>query len=197
VTKITITFKRKHRSMIFTVWKILITVVKTENSRKIEPELIKMTHITFTTWRKTNDALCKQQSMPNDAALYINGIGNGFIAFAWTIWRFLCAYAGLLVNGFDDNGVCLLRRLDQKTLWFVCAFHAHRHASSSDLDFRSFWRCLDLWLWHQWLPQFLVQNEPRERQRRFKLKSKSIPSNCYKKDRGWQSCWVGIWRQMN
>ncbi len=41
-----------------------------------------MTHITSTTTtrQKTNDALRKQQSMPNDAALYIDGIGNGFIA---------------------------------------------------------------------------------------------------------------------
>jgi hypothetical protein len=31
--------------------------------------------------QKTNDALRKQQSMPNDAALYIDGIGNRFIAF--------------------------------------------------------------------------------------------------------------------
>jgi hypothetical protein len=42
---------------------------------------------------------------------------------------------------------------------------------------------------------FLVQKEPRERQRRFKSEILSVPSNCYEKDRGWQSCWVGIWRQ--
>jgi hypothetical protein len=77
--------KRRHRPMVSTVWKISITVVKTENSWNIEPETIKMTHITSTTRWKTNDALHKQQSMPNDAALYIDGIGNGFIAFTWTI----------------------------------------------------------------------------------------------------------------
>jgi hypothetical protein len=59
--------------------------MKTKNSRIIEPKLIKMTHIASTMQQKTNDALRKQQSMPNDAALYINGIGNGFIAFTWTI----------------------------------------------------------------------------------------------------------------
>jgi hypothetical protein len=75
-----------------------------------------MMHITSTMRRKTNDALRKQQSMPNDAALYINGIGYRFIAFTWTILRFLRAYAGLLVDGPDDNGVCLSRGLDQKTL---------------------------------------------------------------------------------
>jgi hypothetical protein len=36
-------------------------------------------HVHYAT--KTNDALRKQQSMPNDAALYIDGIGNWFIAF--------------------------------------------------------------------------------------------------------------------
>ncbi len=36
-----------------------------------------MMHITSTTQQKTNDALCKEQSMPNDAALYIDRIGNG------------------------------------------------------------------------------------------------------------------------
>jgi hypothetical protein len=44
-----------------------------------------MAHIMSTMRQKTNGALCKQQSMPNDAALNINGIGNGFIAFTWTI----------------------------------------------------------------------------------------------------------------
>ncbi len=104
--------------------------------------------------RKTNDALCKQQLIPNDAALFIHEIGNEFIAFTWSIWRFLCAYAGLLVGGFDDNGVCLSRGLNQKTLWLVCAFQAHRQALSSDLDLPAFWRCSDLWLWRQWLPHF-------------------------------------------
>ncbi len=75
-----------------------------------------MTHITSTMRRKTNDPLRKQQSMLSDAALYINGIGYRFIAFTWTILRFLCAYAGLLVDGFDDSGVCLSRGLDQKTV---------------------------------------------------------------------------------
>ncbi len=140
--------------MVFTVWKVSITVVKAKNSWNIKPEPIKMTHITSTTGRKTNDALCKQQSMPNDAALYIDGIGSGFIAFTWTIWRFLRAYAGLLVDGFDDNGVCLSRGLDQKTLWLAYTFQAHWYASSSNLDLPVFWRCSDLWLWHQWLPQF-------------------------------------------
>ena len=58
---------------------------KDKNSQNIEPKMIKMTHITSTMRRKTNDALCKQQLIPNDAALYIDGIGNGFIAFTWTI----------------------------------------------------------------------------------------------------------------
>jgi hypothetical protein len=35
------------------------------------------------------------------------------------------------------------------------------------------WLCLDLWLQSQWLPQFLVQKEPQERQRRFKSESQS------------------------
>ena len=140
--------------MVSTVWKIFITVVRTKNSRNIKPKPIKMTLITSTTWWKINDTLRKQQSMPNDAALYIDGIGDGFIAFTWTFWRFLHAYAGLLVDGFDDNRVCLSRGLDQKTLWLACAFQAHRHASSSNLDLRAFWRCSDLWLWRQWLPQF-------------------------------------------
>ncbi len=34
---------------------------------------------------KTNYALRMQQSMPNDAALYIDEIGYRFIAFTWTI----------------------------------------------------------------------------------------------------------------
>ncbi len=140
--------------MVSTVWKVSITFVKTKKSRNIEPNLIKMTHITSTMRRKTNDALCEQQSMPNDAALYIDGMGYRFIAFTWTIWRFLRAYAGLLVDGFDDNGVCLSRGLNRKTLWLACAFQAYRHASSSDLDLHDFWCCSDLWLWRQWLPQF-------------------------------------------
>jgi hypothetical protein len=44
-----------------------------------------MMHITSTTQQKTNDVLHKQQLMPKDAALYIDGIGNEFIAFTWTI----------------------------------------------------------------------------------------------------------------
>jgi hypothetical protein len=51
----------------------------------IDPNSIKMMPITSTMRQKTNDALRKQQSMPNDAALYINGIGYRFIAFTWTI----------------------------------------------------------------------------------------------------------------
>ena len=130
-------------------------ICEDQKSPNIEPETIKMTHITSTMQRKTNDAPRKQQSIPNDAALYIDGIGNGCIAVTWrTFWRFLCAYAGLLVDGFDDNGVCLSRGLDQKTMWLAWAFQAHRHASSGDLDLRAFWCCSDLWLWHQWLPQF-------------------------------------------
>jgi hypothetical protein len=138
--------------MVSTVWKVLITFVKTEKSWNIEPNPIKMTHITSTMRWKTNDVLRKQQSMPNDAALYIDGIGYRFITFTWTIWRFLRLYADLLVDGFDDNGVCLSRGLDQKTLWLACAFQAHRHTLSSDLDLRAFWCCSDLWLWRQWLP---------------------------------------------
>ncbi len=71
--------------MVSTVCKVSITVLKTENSRNFKPEPIKMTHITSTMQEKTNDVLRKQQSMPNDAAFYIDGIGNGFIAFTWTI----------------------------------------------------------------------------------------------------------------
>ncbi len=34
----------------------------------------------------------------------------------------LRAYAGLLVDGFDDNGVCLSRGLNQKTgIWLICS----------------------------------------------------------------------------
>jgi hypothetical protein len=124
-----------------------------------------MTHITYTMRRKTNDALCKQQSMPNDAALYINGIGYRFIAFTWTIWRFLRTYAGLLVDGFDDSWVCLSRGLDQKTVWLACAFQAHQHASPSDLDLRAFWRCWGLWLWCQWLSQFFWFKRNNEKSR--------------------------------
>ncbi len=35
---------------------------------------------------------------------------------------------------FDDSGVCLLRGLIKKTLRLACAFHAHQHGLSSDLD---------------------------------------------------------------
>ena len=142
-------------------------ILKANINRNIEPNSIKMTLITSTMRRKTNDALRKQQSMPNDAALYINGIGNGFIAFTWTIWRFLRAYAGLLVDGFDDSGVCLSRGLDQKTVWMACAFQAHRHASPSDLDLYAFWRCWGrLWLWRQWLPPFFDSKRKHEKGRR-------------------------------
>ena len=65
----------------------------------IEPKMIKMTHIASTTRQKTNEVPCKQKSMPNDAALYIHGIGNCLIAFTCTVGSFLSAYAGLLVNG--------------------------------------------------------------------------------------------------
>ncbi len=71
--------------MVSTVQKISITVVKTKNSWNVEPKRIKMTHITSTTQRKIKDAVRKQQSIPNDSALYIDGIGNEFIAFTWTI----------------------------------------------------------------------------------------------------------------
>ena len=127
--------KGRHKPMVTAVWMISMAVVKTKNSRNIEPELIKMMHIKSTTRQKINDKLRKQQSIPNDAALYIEGIGNGFKAFTWTIWRFLRAYAGLLADGFDDNGVCLSRGLIKKTVRSACAFHAHPHALSSDLDF--------------------------------------------------------------
>jgi hypothetical protein len=58
----------------------------------------------------------------------------------------LRAYVGLLDDGFDDNGVCLLRGLDQKTMLSACAFQAHWDASSSDLDLCGFWRCSGFWL---------------------------------------------------
>jgi hypothetical protein len=153
-----------------------------------------MMYITSTTRQKTNDALHKQQSMPNDAALYINGLGNGFIAFTRTFWRFVCAYAGLLVDGFDDNGVWLSRSSIKKHWgWHVPSMLIGTHRLAILIS--AFWRCLYFWLWRQWLPQFLVQKEPQERLRRFKSESQSVPSNCYKKDRRWQSSWVGIWHQ--
>jgi hypothetical protein len=70
--------------------------VNTKNSQNVEPKPIKMTHITSTTQGKTNDALHKQQSKPNDAALYIDEIGNGFYSiyldylkiFACVRWSF-------------------------------------------------------------------------------------------------------------
>ncbi len=49
--------------------------------------------------------------------------------------KILCAYTGLLVDGFNDKGVCLSRGLIKKTLRLACVFHAHRHALSRDLDF--------------------------------------------------------------
>jgi hypothetical protein len=91
----------------------------------------------------------------------------------------------------------LSRRLDQKTVWLACAFHAHRHASFSDLDFRLLTLFGSLALTPMTPANFLVQKETRERQRRFKSESQSIPSSCYEKDRRWQSCWAGIWRQPN
>ena len=69
------------------------------------------------------------------------------------------AYAGLLVDGFDDSRVCLSRELDQKTVGDF-GFDAN--------DSRN----------------FLVQKEPRERQRRFKSESQSIPSSCMRKTEG-------------
>jgi hypothetical protein len=168
--------------MVSTVWKISIAVVKTKNRQNIEPKPIKMMHITSTMRRKTNAVLHKQQSMPNDAALYIDGIGNEFIAFTWTIWRFLCAYAGLLVDGFDDKGVCLSRRLDQKTLWSVCAFHAHRHASSSHLDFRTmlFWS-LALTLTPMTPAIFWFKRNHKKGREDLNWKaSQYVPSSCYK-----------------
>ncbi len=58
-----------------------------------------MTHITSTMQQKTNYKPHMIQSMPNDAVLYINGVGNRFMTFTWTILRFFRVYAGLLVNG--------------------------------------------------------------------------------------------------
>jgi len=93
--------------------------------------------------------------MPNDAALYINGIRYRFIAFTWTIWRFFACVRWSFGRWFDDSGVCLSRRLDHKTVWMACAFQAHRHASPSDLDLHAFWRCGGrIWPWRQWLPPF-------------------------------------------
>ena len=65
----------------------------------IEPKMIK------------NDAYCTNHAMkdkwhasqatidPQWCSIVYPWIGNGFIAFTWTIWRFVHAYAGLLVNG--------------------------------------------------------------------------------------------------
>ena len=37
---------------------------------------------------------------------------------------------------FDDSGVCLSRGSIKKTLSLACAFHAHQHTPSSNLDLR-------------------------------------------------------------
>ncbi len=79
-------------------------------------------------------AYCKCLKLPEIQAFCLKiALGSG----GWVL-KILCAYAGLLFDGFDDNGVCLSRGLDQKTLWLVCAFQAHRQAPSSDLDLRAF-----------------------------------------------------------
>ncbi len=106
-------------------------------------------HATKNKWRTAQATINAQW-----CSIVYQWIWYRFIAFTWTIWRFLRAYAGLLVDGFDDSGVCLSIGLNQKTVWLACAFQAHWHALPSNLDLRAFWHSWGLWLWRQWLPHF-------------------------------------------
>jgi hypothetical protein len=47
-----------------------------DNVCNSEPEVKQMMHLAFTMRRKTNDARCKQQSMPNNTALYTDEQGT-------------------------------------------------------------------------------------------------------------------------
>ena len=82
--QITITFEKK-ADFWYPQYERYLSHFEGQHNRNIEPNSIKMTLITSTMQRQTNDELRKQQSMPNDAALYINGIRYRFIAFTWTI----------------------------------------------------------------------------------------------------------------
>ncbi len=149
-----------------------------------------MTHIALTTWQKRNNAPRMQQWMFNNAALYTNGIGNGLIALTWTIWRCLRMYAGLLVNGFDDEFACREARSNKHWGWNVPSmlvsivqrfryplFDVVRIFDSDTNDSRIFW---------------FKRNHEKGRED-LNRKASQVPGNCYKKDRRWQSSWVGFW----
>ncbi len=74
--------------------------------------------------------------------------------------------------------------LIKKHCGLVCAFQAHRDASSSDLDLCASFDVVRIYGFDaNDFRNFFVQKEPRERRRRFKSESQSVPSNSYKKDR--------------
>ena len=151
-----------------------------------------MTHLASTTQGKTNDARCKPQLMPNDTALYIDGIGNWFIAFTWTIWRFLRAYAGLLYVGSMKVEFPCQEARSKNTEVGMClqCSSAHIVKRSRSLPFDVVWI---FWLWLQWLPQFWFKRNHKKGRGDLNRKASQVPGNCDKKERGWQSSWVGFW----
>ena len=151
-----------------------------------------MTHIASTAQRKTNDVSHKQQLMPNDTALYINGIRNGFIAFTLIIWRFLHAYAGFLVVGLLkvefacqevwSKNTSVGMRIPSSSPRIVKRFRSLPFDIVQVFDFdtndsRNFW---------------FKRNHEKGRED-LNRKASQVPGNCYKKDRRWQSSWVGFW----
>ena len=100
-------------------------------------------------------------------------IQNCISMHTWTIWRFLHAHAGLLVDGSMIAEFACRKGSIEKTLrvsrgTLACTFHMVMScASPSDLDLRLLtFRSLDL---TPVTPAILVQKEPRERQSRFEF----------------------------
>ncbi len=158
--------------------------MKANINQNIKPNSIKMTHITSTMQRKTNDTLRKRQSMPNDAALYINGqdIGLQHLPGLFEVFCVRTLVFWLMVLMIAEFA-CREGSIKKQCGWLapsklIGTHHLAIQISTpfdivgDDFGFDANESC-----------HFLIQKEPRERQRRFKQESLSVPSNCYEKDR--------------
>ncbi len=75
----------------------------------IEPEPKKNVANAFVTPRCNNNALARTKMTPNDTGMCIDVINKVLYNLPEVFEDFLHAYAGLLVEVYEDSGVCLSR----------------------------------------------------------------------------------------
>ena len=103
------------------------------------------------------------------------------------VWRFLRVYAGLVVDGLMKAEFACGEARSKTLMRLVCAFHAHQHASSSNLDL------LFLSLTPMTSEFFLFERNHEKGRGDLNRTASEVSGNHYKKDRRWQSSWISFY----